>query len=110
LGRRVYLGVVVALAAVLLQGATPQRVARIRAAVGADIRTLKRWVIWWRTAFAESPFWRRVSKQLMPPVEANGMPRGLVRCMVGGTLRERLEACLRLLRPITTGAGLAGAR
>jgi hypothetical protein len=110
LGRRIYLGVVVALAAVLMQGATPQRCAKIRAAVGADVRTLKRWAVWWRTTFAESPFWRRVSKLLLPPVEVDQLPRGLVQNMVGTTLRERLAACLRLLRPITTGAGLAGAR
>ncbi|MCA9321030.1 MAG: hypothetical protein KDB53_09860 [Planctomycetes bacterium] len=58
LGRRVYLGVIVALVAALRQGPSPQRMLTLIEAFGVDRRTVERWGRWWREGFAKSPGWR----------------------------------------------------
>jgi hypothetical protein len=110
LGRRVYLGVAVSLASILLQGASPRRRRRVQAALGASARALKRWVRWWRTTFAASRFWQRVSGTVVPAIAADDLPRGLWQRVAGAGFLERLVSWLKLLVPITTGTGLAGAR
>lgn len=103
LGRKVYFGAVVVLVAALRHGATSERVRELRRFVGVSRRTLERWRRWWRTAFAESRFWRETSGAFMPPVDATQLPASLLERFSGG-LEAKLLALLRLLGPIT-GAG-----
>ena len=101
LGRRVYLGVVVLLACALRQGPTPWRVARLRAQLGVGADTLARWHRWWRDAFVRTPFWKAVQAQVMPPLPASDLPRGLLDRFTGDA-RACVLAVLRWLSPLTT--------
>lgn len=108
LGRKVYLGAVVVLVSAMRHGATPARMRKLREHLGVSRRTVERWRKWWREAFAESPFWRAAAAAFMPPVKAGLLPVSLLE-RFGGDDEARLVALLRLLGPITGGAGLAQA-
>jgi hypothetical protein len=79
LGRKVFWSVVVLLVPVLRQGPTPKRVERLCATFAVSVRTLRRWMRWWREA-------------LCGPGEPT----------------ERVLAVLGFVAPISTGAGLLG--
>jgi hypothetical protein len=101
LGRRVYLGAVVVLMSAMLNGPTPRRVAKLVLLIGASRRTLQRWRAWWRTAFAESAFWKAAHGRFTTLVARQLLPQSLLE-RFGGDERERLVAVLRFLSPITT--------
>lgn len=103
LGRRVYLGVVVVLAAAMRQGPTPQRVAWIREHLGVGARTLMRWRKWWRDEFVTTPFWKAARSRLLPSTEACEIPpRSLLeRFMAGHEAVEGMVNCLKFLSPVT---------
>jgi hypothetical protein len=84
LGRKVYLGAVVVLAAVLRQGPTPWRVARLRDQLGVTADTLRRWHRWRREAFVRTAFWRVARSRIVPPVDSADLPR-----RVTGALHRR---------------------
>jgi len=106
LGRRVFVGAVVVLAAALRHGLTPARVRRLREALGVSRRTLERWRDWWRETFAASPWWRGLRGHFAPPVPTATLPRSLLAPFSGeGT--TPLVRLLELLAPITTGSGVA---
>jgi hypothetical protein len=109
LGRKVYLGAVVVLVSAMRHGATPERMRKLRDLLGVSRRTVERWREWWRTTFAESPFWRVASAAFMPPVEAGLLPASLLE-RFSGDEEARLVALLGFLGPITGGAGIAHAR
>lgn len=103
LGRRVYGGLVVVLISAMTHGLTPQRVQRLRKALGIDRRTLKRWRQWWLGLFVESSFWREARARFMPPLCQKTMPLSL--CLSFKVeRRDRLLNLLRFLSPITTPA------
>jgi hypothetical protein len=108
LGRKVYLGAVVALVSAMRHGATPARMRALREHLGVSRRTVERWRAWWRETFAESAFWRAARAAFMPPVAAGLLPASLLERFAGED-EARLVALLRLLGPITGGAGLAPA-
>lgn len=108
LGRKIYLGAVVALVSAMRHGATPSRMRKLREHLGVSRRTVERWRRWWREAFAESPFWRAARAAFMPPVDPGVLPASLLE-RFGGDDEARLVALLRFLGPITGGAGLAQA-
>jgi hypothetical protein len=65
LGRKVYVGAVVVLAAALQHGPTKKRVAELAALLGATRRTLVRWRRWWSTMFTRrglAPFFEKSQK------------------------------------------------
>ena len=101
LGRRVYLGAVVVLVSAMLNGPTPGRVAKLVLLIGASRRTLQRWRAWWRTALAESAFWKAAGGRFTTPVARRVLPQSLLD-RFGGDARDRLVAVLRFLSPITT--------
>ncbi len=107
LGRKVYLGAVVVLAAALRDGLTPGRVAHLRQILGVDVRTLGRWRHWWRSTFAESPWWKAMRGRFAPPVPASALPRALLQRFAGDG-SEPLVALLRFVAPITTASDGAG--
>jgi hypothetical protein len=102
LGRRVYVGVVVVLVSVLVQGLTARRLRALRKSLGVEIdpRTLERWRRWWREAFPASAFWRAARARFLPPVEETDLPRSLLARFAADTL-EGLVSALRWLAPMS---------
>ena len=100
LGRRVYLGLIVVLAAVLRHGASPTRVGRLRELVGVSRRTVERWCRWWRSEFVETPFWRLAQGRFAEPVANEELPRSLVE-RFGGDDERKLVGVLRFLGPLS---------
>lgn len=109
LGRKVYLGAVVVVISAMRHGATTTRLRKLRDLLGVSRRTVERWREWWQETFAESPFWRIASAAFMPPVKMKELPVSLLERFSGDD-QGRLVGLLRLLGPITGGAGLAHVR
>lgn len=109
LGRRVYLGAIVILASVMTGGITRKRAEELNELIGVSVRTLQRWRVWWREAFAASPFWKAAKARFSPPVAAGGAPATLLD-RFAGSAREKLVELLEFLSPITTrpGSAMAG--
>lgn len=103
LARRVYLGAIVLLAAAAREGLSPRRAAELSALLHVPRRTLERWIAWWRSTFATSPFWQVHRAQLATPVPAHDLPGGLLDRFLG-TFPEPIVACLRFLLPITSAS------
>lgn len=102
LGPRVYVGVVVTLAAAMLNGLSGWRVACLSRELGVDRRTLKRWREWWRAVFVRSAFWKEARGGFARPVAETTMPLGLVESF-GAQDAEGMVRLLRFLAPITVG-------
>jgi hypothetical protein len=103
LGRRVYAGLIVVLVSAMIHGTNPERVHRLREALGIDRRTLERWRQWWLGLFIESSFWREARARFMPPSCPKTMPWSL--CVSFAVeRRDRLLDLLKFLAPITTPA------
>ncbi len=105
LGRKVYLGVVVALVTALRHGANARRAGEIRRAIGASRRTLARWRTWWKETFTATPFWRAARARLVPPVLEAAMPASLLERFVEEEDEMRLVRLLDFVKPVTTSSG-----
>jgi hypothetical protein len=94
LGRRVYAAGLVTLAClgpwVAASGAVPRR-------------TLRRWLTWWRTAFANTAFWRTARARFVPLVDEVELPLSLVnRFRRSATdIEQALLGVLVFVSPIT---------
>ena len=109
LGRKVFWGVVVLLVPVLRQGPTPKRVKRLCARFAVSVRTLRRWMRWWREAFAASRFFLAARGRFARPVAIAALPSALLEVFSKpGGPKERILVVLSFLAPITTGASLLG--
>ena len=99
LGRRVYVSVVVVLAAALRQGCNPRRLGDLHRLIGVSARTVRRWLAWWRYIFPASDFWREKRAALVPPVDDAGLPRVLFErlALAHGNEFIGLSVLLRLL-------------
>lgn len=102
LGRRVYLGVIVALLPALANGGQGHCVRCLNTHLGVSVRTLQRWRHWWREDFAQSPFWQAARARFMPAPDIAALPASLLHRFAGEQWSQRLVALLRWLRPITT--------
>jgi len=103
LGRRVYLGAVIVLVAVLVEGATRKRIAKLRALVDdVSERTIERWRKWWREHFPTTEFWREHGARFSPAVASVRLPTSLVERFARGGGYVRLVMMLRFLSPLTT--------
>jgi len=107
LGRRVYLGAVFVLVCAMRHGLSARRVAELRRQVGVSRRTLERWRRWWLTTFVSAPVWKAVRGRMAAPVATSELPKSLLE-RFEGTLRDQLEAALRLLQPLSIGGHLTG--
>jgi hypothetical protein len=101
LGRRVYLGAVVVLAAALRQGITPVRAGKLGELFGVDRRTLMRWRRWWLDRMPRTDFWKRARGWFDRPVDEGGLPGCLLERFTG-TARDAVMAVLRFLSPLST--------
>jgi hypothetical protein len=86
------------------QGVTPVRAQRLRELLGISLQTLARWREWWRTAFAESAFWKVEKARLALPMGGGELPLALLQ-RFGGDERSALAALLRFIAPLSTPAG-----
>lgn len=107
LGRRVYLGAVVFLAAL---AALVQRTARaVREVTGVPPRTVGRWHGWWTGAFLTTRVYAILCARLVPPLSESELPRSLLERFAGDGI-SRLRSGLVTLAPLTTGSVPDGAR
>lgn len=103
--RKVYVEVAVLLACLAV---TARESARQPAPPpAAPVRTVRRWLTWWRTVFVASTFWSDARARLLPPVSEPLLP---------GSLFGRFSAASALvdlacfIAPVTTGSVLDGSR
>lgn len=99
LGRRVYVGALVLLAALMRLAGVVVR--ELRARYGARRRTLERWARWWREHFPTTRLWRAGRARFATPVDEATLPRSLLGRFAGDD-RGRVVAALRFLLPLTT--------
>jgi len=102
LGRRVYYGAVVVLAC--LKPLTGRRVTELKALLGVDRRTLRRWRRWWSEQFVQLSWWRAVGQARFSPALDHGRLPGELLERFAGTLDPPLAALLRFISPITTAS------
>lgn len=102
LGRLVYLGAVVLIAAVLDARSTATERRQLRAWLGVSARTLARWRRWWRRLIPHGAFWRAVRGRFHTPVRTRELPASLL-ARFAGDLSSRVVSALRFLAPLTTG-------
>ncbi|MEQ8764404.1 MAG: hypothetical protein RL885_10785 [Planctomycetota bacterium] len=100
LGRRVYLGASVVVAALMIQGETAKRVETLQDVLGVSARTVRRWLAWLRS-LPLSPFWKVARGQLASPPNTSELPLSLVD-LFEGEEADRLIALLRFLSPLST--------
>ena len=103
LGRRVYLGAVVVLAAAMQQGPAPWRASRLRELFGVSLQTLARWRAWWQEAFVESSFWNAAKAAFSPPVGEAGSA-----ALAARTIRRRRVGAARRVAALAEAAVNAG--
>ena len=96
LGRKVFFGVVVLLAPILMEGPTPGRVRRLQDRFSVSERTLRRWRRWWRESVAHSRFFAAARGGFTRPVAGDALPVSLLEAFA--TLAEPVERVLAMLR------------
>jgi hypothetical protein len=102
LGRRVYVGAVVVVAALFaLAIATASAATRMS---GVPARTTRRWLRWWRGPFTESDVFVKVCAHIVPPPRASDLPASLVSKMTAPDISSRIVRVLVLLAPLTTAS------
>ncbi len=104
LGRKVYLGVVVALITAMRQSATATAARKLQEAIGASERTLERWRKWWREIFPASDFWKAARACFMPSVETGRLPLSLIEHFEPRSV-DRVCDLMRFLSPLARRKG-----
>ena len=104
LGRRVYVGAAVVLAAALRHGPTPERLARIVALTGVSLRTLRRWLGWWRDTFLTTPLGRTLRGRLVlrDATAPARLPCSLLEAANEGEPGAALERVMTWLLPLSS--------
>jgi hypothetical protein len=102
LGRRVYYGVVVVLACA--RALTAARLDELRALLGVDRRTVRRWRRWWRKSLVRSPWWRVARARFVPPLDERQLPNGLLERFEAADPVRRMLDVLAFLAPLSVGA------
>ncbi|MCC7537551.1 MAG: hypothetical protein IT379_15110 [Deltaproteobacteria bacterium] len=107
LGRRVYLGAVVLVAAMV--GDALARARDVRVATGVPARTVGRWLGWWRGPFTATAVFIALASRLVPAVAMAALPASLLARLAGDAI-ERVAVALRHLAPLTTASVPDGSR
>jgi hypothetical protein len=102
LGRKVYVGAMVVLAAALQHGPSKTSVTKLSALLGISRRTLVRWRRWWTTRFATSRFWTSLRGRFVPAVDGETMPASLLSRVTPIDDEPAVVTLLRLLAPMST--------
>lgn len=101
LGRKVYIAVVVIIASAAGRTTPLLGRGRARTVQGVPLRTVRRWLSWWQTAFALGVFWTEAKSFFASRVEVNELPASLLE-RFDGARSLALERMLRFIAPITT--------
>ena len=96
LGRKVYLSIIVVLAAAIAQGATPKRMRALKSELGIEPQTLQRWLCYWQKIFVTSPGWRYQRGNFMPPVDESCLPLSLLQSF-GAAAGDWVVGMIRLI-------------
>jgi hypothetical protein len=107
LGRRVYVGAIVILAAAVLLAQTSAAAAH--RATGIAPRTLRRWLRWWRDVFPDTRVFAELSARLIGPPSRPELPLSIL-VKISGCSADRVAALLAWLAPLTTASVPDGAR
>ena len=107
LGRRVYVGAVVIVAATV--AFATMAVAALVRATGVPARTTRRWLRWWRGPFTESAPFVQLSARLVPAPEHQRLPASLLERLSGDRLLA-VGKLLAWLAPMTTTSCPHGSR
>jgi hypothetical protein len=100
LGRKVYVGALVIVASMVGRAVLAQGRQLRRPVEGVPSRTVGRWLSWWQTVFALSPFWLEAKSFFASPVEIAQLPASLLSRFGAGT--SALKRLLGFLAPTTT--------
>ena len=101
LDRRVYLSVVVVLAAALVEGLSASRTRKLCAELGVDRRTLDRWREWWREEVPRTDWWTELRGRLARPPDPACLPGSLLERIEGESEEQRVLRLLHLLEPLS---------
>jgi hypothetical protein len=108
LGRRVYLGPLVALVTAMRQGPTPRGSRELQCLFGADRATIARWQRFWGETFPRSDFWKVARGRFAATRRIVELPLDLLAAFRSElqSWRDAVVAFARFLSPITTGKRL----
>lgn len=98
LGRKLYFAALVVIASTIGRDAVLVGRGRMREVRGVPVRTVRRWLGWWQTAFALSAFWIEAKSLFAVPIAIEGLPASLLARFGDGAL----GGTLALISPITT--------
>ena len=98
LGRKVYFAALVVIASTVGRAAVLVGRGRVREVRGVPVRTVRRWLGWWQTAFALSAFWSEAKSLFAVPIAIAGLPASLLTRFGDGALGRALA----FISPITT--------
>jgi hypothetical protein len=101
LGRKVYVAVVVVVASVVGKQIDLVGRGRPRHIEGVPVRTVRRWIEWWRIGFALSAFWSEAKGFFATPIEETELPSSLL-ARLGEPNATTLTRLLAFISPITT--------
>jgi hypothetical protein len=80
-------------------------VSRLCERFAVSVRTLRRWIRFWRETFVTSRVWQAVRGRFAVPVGQAGLPGSLLGAFSEvGDPERRVVAVLRLVSPIGTGS------
>ena len=94
---KVYLGIVVTLSCLLLQGVSQFRLNTIES-LGIPKQTIYRWLAWWQGEFITTPLWRSLQNYFS---KATLIPRDPILSLKANSLLEQLMLWLHHIRPIS---------
>jgi len=101
---RVYVSVIVVLAAVLAHGLTGRRMRTLCAELDVDRRTLVRWQKWWQDEMPRTDFFDELRGRMDRPLDQSRLPRSLLDRIEAADDAERLLGLLRLIDPLSHSA------
>jgi hypothetical protein len=99
--RRVYVAVLVVVASAAARTMASTGRGRAADVHGVPVRTVRRWLAWWQTAFVLGTFWSEAKAFFATPVEVSSLPASLL-ARFGGAREEAARKMLRFTAPLTT--------
>ena len=101
LGRKVYVAVVVTLGCVTRGRRLSAHVRVLEETLRVSPATVRRWLAWWRQAFATTDLWVGLRGMFMPPPDEAKLPATLL-AKFNGVAHEALISFLKFISPVTT--------
>lgn len=102
LGRRVFVSVVVVLAAALAQGEEAPAVRGVAEVCGASPRSVRRWLSWWRESFVRLRPWLALKARLGGGLDEGALPRAALERFRHAARGDLQAALVQFLRAVMT--------